>query len=480
MSTIYYGADVSQYQGTINWSSYASAKSFVIIKAGGCDAGYYQDSKFTTNQTGARGQSGLRIGYYYFGDRTADAVTAANSFIGILGSLNNGEILVLDIEGANYPQDGWAYDFVTTVHSYYGFYPFVYMSQFSPTSGSLNWPTTNPLSPFWMANYGLSATDFSETTGNADSTWGSLASPNYRILQYSSTGSVSGISGNVDLDSFYSPNSALTDWDALGYGGGSLPTHGMWTQNSAIYLTPTFTQPLQQTLVVPKNNYDKVIFSTTWSDSVTASSWPQTRTGPTTNIGQTAYPVGQYQYTVGGGGNGAWNDFSFIYSASDLGTYIGEIPPVVIQPIVSNTGALSFDVSVTTGSGSQTVDYTVQIALLLSYTPKALPMTSLTQKTAFANVVPSALPAYGVYRRIATDTLVSGTGAHTIAHNQSTIPNVIAFPQDSTGDCFINPSAWQDTGAVTTAFGLSMDSTNLYFNIDTNLTGAFYRVYSDN
>src|ERR1700688_75954 len=100
MSTIYHGADVSQFQGNITWSSYAGAKDFVIIKAGGCDAGYYTDSKFSTNQTGARAQSGLRIGYYYFGDRSANSTTAANAFIGILGTLNNGEIVFLDIEGA--------------------------------------------------------------------------------------------------------------------------------------------------------------------------------------------------------------------------------------------------------------------------------------------------------------------------------------------------------------------------------------------
>jgi GH25 family lysozyme M1 (1,4-beta-N-acetylmuramidase) len=480
MSTTYYGADVSTYQGTITWSTYAANKSFVIIKAGGCDAGYYQDSEFSANQTGARAQSGLRIGYYYFGDRNADATTAANAFIGILGSLNSGEILALDIEGANYPQDSWAYIFSEVLSGFYGFYPFVYMSWQSPTSSSLSWPLTNGVDPFWMAATGLTATDWTETTFNADSPWGGLPAPNYRIHQYSSGGSIPGISGAVDLDSFYSPNNTLADWNALGYQGAITPTHGIWVQNASFNVTPTFTQPLQQTISVPQNNYDKVIFSTTWSDTVTSNSWPVNRVGPTTITNQTCYPVGNYTFTLNGVDFTGWNDFSFIYGGADLGTYQGNIPPIVIQPIVSDTGVLSFDVSVTTGSGTQTVDYTVNVALLLSYSPSSMPVPTLGQTISQANLVPNIMPAYGAYRRIAIDSVVSGTGAHTIAHDQLSIPNVIAFPQDSTGDCFINATAWTNSGAVTTSFGLSMDANYLYFNIDTNLTGAFYRVYSDN
>ena len=188
-------------------------------------------------------------------------------------------------------------------------------------------------------------------------------------------------------------------------------------------------------------------------------------------------------YTLNGSGNGAWNDFSFIYytgNSGDLGSYFGDIPPVVIQPIVSNAGVLSFDVSVTIGSGSQTINYTVNVALLLSYQPKPLVLPTTTQKAAYANLAPTVYPPYGTYRRIATDSYISGVGLHNVLHNQAMIPNVITFPQDSTGDCFINASAWSSIGAVSSAFGIAMDSTNIYFNIDTNLTGAFYRIYKDN
>ena len=230
MATIYYGADVSTYQGTINWTSYAGAKNFVIVKAGGCDAGYYQDGRFTTNQTGARSQSGLRIGYYFFGNITQDAYTAANYFISIVGSLNTGERLFLDIEGANAPNDAWAFTFCNTLKSYYSFNPSCYMSQFI-TPSDLSWPTTIPITTLWMANWTLAATNFSSTGGVAD--WGAGHS-NYNTLQYADNGSVSGISGAVDLDSFYSPNNTLADWDALGFQGGSTPTHGIWTQNSPL------------------------------------------------------------------------------------------------------------------------------------------------------------------------------------------------------------------------------------------------------
>ena len=41
------GIDVSRWQGDINWESVkADGIEFAIIKAGGSDAGFYQDPKF--------------------------------------------------------------------------------------------------------------------------------------------------------------------------------------------------------------------------------------------------------------------------------------------------------------------------------------------------------------------------------------------------------------------------------------------------
>jgi len=478
MATIYHGTDVSHYQGTINWTSYASAKDFVIIKAGGCDAGYYQDSKFTSNQTGARAQ-GLRIGYYYFGDRTGNAITAANNFISIVGALNHGEILALDIEGANYPQDSWAYDFVTTVHSYFGFYPFVYMSQHSPTNSGTVWVTTNPIAPLWMANYGLSSTDFSQTTGNADITWGGLPAPNYQILQYSSTGSVSGITGNVDLDTFYSPNNSLTDWDALGYAGGG---PGVGTLNDLGTLTAdmTYATPLQQTIAVPKNSYDQVLYSNVWNTSISASSWPQTITAPAANIGQYAYTIGNFSGTYNGNPLTTADFGSLNLSSGGYGQFPGYIPPVFVQPAVSSSGVVTFIVTYTPG-GSATLKLTINYALIAYPDATTVKPTQVLQSTAYSNSIPfNSTGIYSAYRRIASD-VTAGTGTSTIAHGQSTIPNILFWVLDNSGDLDIQPSTWSSGGYYSGNFGVSMDSTNVYTYVDSaNNSEAYIRVYRDN
>lgn len=478
MATYYNGADVSVYQGTINWASYAAAKDFVIIKAGGADSGYYTDGNFYTNQSGARAQSGLRIGYYYFGEGSANAVTAANSFVSIVGTLNHGEILVLDIEnhaGGTAPNDSWAYNFLTTVYAAVGFYPFVYMSQFSPTSSSLSWNTTNPIAPFWMANYSLSSTDFSQTTGNADATWGGLPAPNYRILQYSSTGSVAGITGAVDLDTFYSPNNTLNDWDILGAGGTSYGTaQNLGTQTPDV----TYTQPATQTIKIPKYSYDRILFSTTFTDTFTTSSGSLTRTGPTTTINQYAYPIGNFTASVNGGAP-ATNDFGYITS-SNYGSYPGNLPTVVVQPIVSSTGVISFAVALNGLSGTNTISLTINIALMAWYDPTSYTGYTLGQKVAYSSSRKGTTPLpNATYRRIAADSYAN-TGASNVNHNQTTIPDIFIWGLDNTNTIQIEANHWGSAGHVS-FYGVAIDSTKVYFYVDPgNNQNIYYRIYGDN
>ena len=60
------GIDVSKWQGSINFKSVKSAGiDFVIIKAGGSDAGFYEDPMFKINYAGAKA-AGLKVGAYYY------------------------------------------------------------------------------------------------------------------------------------------------------------------------------------------------------------------------------------------------------------------------------------------------------------------------------------------------------------------------------------------------------------------------------
>ena len=58
-----YGIDVSHWQGTIDFKKVAKVCDFVIIKAGGSDAGFYTDKKFERNFEKAK-EAGLSVGAY--------------------------------------------------------------------------------------------------------------------------------------------------------------------------------------------------------------------------------------------------------------------------------------------------------------------------------------------------------------------------------------------------------------------------------
>lgn len=476
---VFYGADVSYAQGTVTWATYAANKSFVWIKAAGADAGLYTDSHFATNQSGARGQAGLRVGYYFFGDSTVDPTSAASYFASAVGSLNHGERLALDIEGAHAPGDNWAYTFSSYLKNYYGFNPSCYMSQFH-TSTDLDWPLTTTITHLWMANWSLASTDFSETGGVAE--WGAGHS-NYDTLQYADNGTIPGISGLVDLDSFNASNSGtMTDWDALGYGGASAP--GSLTAATVTNPTMTYTQPIQQS-VNTKYTYDQVLFSDIFTASVSASSWPQTINGPATGLNQFAYAIGNYDSVVNGSDIGT-NDFGFI-TAGDYGQYPGDLPSVVVQPIVDSLGNLTFAVTYNppnpSASTSATINLTINIALLAYPNATNLTGTSVKQIVGYANAIANVGPGpYSAYRRIAPglDSSV-GTGLTTIGHGLGNIPNLLYWVQDNSGTIEMQPAAWSDGGFVSNHFGLSMDSTNIYIYVDSaNNTKGWYRIYLDN
>lgn len=60
------GIDVSHWQGNIDWSKVKAAGiQFAIIKAGGSDDGFYTDSKWEANYKGAKA-NGITVGAYYF------------------------------------------------------------------------------------------------------------------------------------------------------------------------------------------------------------------------------------------------------------------------------------------------------------------------------------------------------------------------------------------------------------------------------
>jgi lysozyme len=207
------GIDVSRFQGSITWPSVAGAGirfAFVqasrgsgsdcTVKPGQCGP----DPYFAANRLAAE-QAGIRVGAYHrafangatTADARADALIEANIFIAAVGSLQQGELIpVLDAES---PFTGmtstslrtWIRVFVKRVNKKLGRKPMIYTnaSSWSATGNTLEFARAKY--PLWVAEWGVS-----HPTVPA----GNWAGRGYWVWQYTSSGSVPGISGRVDMD----------------------------------------------------------------------------------------------------------------------------------------------------------------------------------------------------------------------------------------------------------------------------------------
>ena len=188
-----YGIDVSHWQGDIDWDKVAqSGVKFVIIKAGGSDAGFYTDTKFEENYDGAK-NSGLAVGaYYYVGPgfvSTEDGIADAERFENIIAGKEFNMPVILDLEETS-PEDAEGATDASIAFCDYlrdrGYYVMIYASDISGFKEKLN---IDRLSGYdkWVARYGKKP-EYVE---------------DYGIWQNDNNGSVYGISERVDIDIAY-------------------------------------------------------------------------------------------------------------------------------------------------------------------------------------------------------------------------------------------------------------------------------------
>ena len=184
------GIDVSHWNGCIDFDKVkASGVEFVIIKAGGSDKGFYTDSKFKENYEKAKA-AGLYVGAYYFAGKKFRGVEAgmadAQRFIDILKGLKFEYPVFIDIEAQEnrYKEEitDAAVAFCNMLESA-GYFVGIYASDISGYKDKLNHDRIRSYA-HWAARYGKEPEVCKE----------------YGIWQYSSKGSVSGISGSVDMD----------------------------------------------------------------------------------------------------------------------------------------------------------------------------------------------------------------------------------------------------------------------------------------
>ena len=187
------GIDVSHWQGVIDWLSVKeSGIEFAILKAGGSDDGFYTDSTFEQNYKEAKAV-GLPVGAYYFVGSLctsrADGIADAKRFLEIIKGKSFEYPVYIDLESTNPAAKAGATEacigFCETMEAE-GYYCGIYASDVSGFAERLD---ITKLQKFdkWVARYG-SKPQYVKT---------------YGMWQYSRTGTVSGISGYVDMDESY-------------------------------------------------------------------------------------------------------------------------------------------------------------------------------------------------------------------------------------------------------------------------------------
>ena len=201
------GIDVSNWQGTIDWTKVrAAGKQFAIIKA--TEGTTFIDPYYAANHANARA-AGVWTTAYHFAQPTAvtgtanpdlnDAVAEANHFVAV-AKLQSGDLipaLDLEVTGGLGPTAlvAWVNAWLVQVTARLGVRPMIYVSPsfWSNRMANTAWFALNGYRILWIAHWGV--TSPTVPAGN----WGGHG---WTFWQYSNCGTVPGISGCVDLDRY--------------------------------------------------------------------------------------------------------------------------------------------------------------------------------------------------------------------------------------------------------------------------------------
>jgi GH25 family lysozyme M1 (1,4-beta-N-acetylmuramidase) len=197
------GIDVSHWQGAINWTSVRGAGiQFAWIKA--TEGTSYKDDRFNTNYTNAYYAGVIRGAYHFARPNLSSGAVQANYFASNGGAWSRDNLTlpgVLDIEHNPYgamcyglsttQMRAWITDFYNTYKSRTTRDVVIYTTAGWWNTCTGNWTGMYSKSPLWVAHW----------TSNPSPTIPS-GFPTWTVWQYTSTGSVSGVSGNVDRNKF--------------------------------------------------------------------------------------------------------------------------------------------------------------------------------------------------------------------------------------------------------------------------------------
>jgi LysM repeat protein len=184
------GHDISRWQGSINISALGS---FVIVKAGGSDIGYYYTDPMYSRNAKAVRAAGKQLGHYYY-NGYANPTAAANSFVNSLVGYQAGDPLVYDAEESRFVSPAKVMAWVQQVRARLGATANVYVYMSSSVTRAYNWSSVAASGvKLWVANYGSNNGAYHGSPSVAY--W-----DKWLIHQYTSVGRVSGYNGSLDTN----------------------------------------------------------------------------------------------------------------------------------------------------------------------------------------------------------------------------------------------------------------------------------------
>jgi lysozyme len=201
------GIDVSHWQGAIDWYAVANdGITFAILKT--TEGRKHVDDKFKANRRDAQ-LAGLTVGMYHVASpskSTDDARTEADHFLKVAKPAVGHLIPALDIEISNVPEgmapsvlETWVRAWLNRVTNRLGVRPMIYGSQhmFDTLLGDSTWFADHGF-PLWFA--------WPRTPLPPDMPANDWQGQGWTFWQWTWTGSIAGIEGDVDRDRSASPD----------------------------------------------------------------------------------------------------------------------------------------------------------------------------------------------------------------------------------------------------------------------------------
>lgn len=189
---IYDGIDVSNYQGDIDFAQVRSSGiEAVYIKAG--EGGNMTDPFFLQNYERASAAD-MIVGFYYYvtAFTTAEAAEQAQHFYELIRDKNFSARPAMDYESFSNPDiaaiNAIGLTFLRELERLSGVRPMIYSDA---SDAQTIWSNDFSIYPLWIADY------YSTNGPAGNDIWEHQSG-----FQYSDTGSVLGISGDVDMDYF--------------------------------------------------------------------------------------------------------------------------------------------------------------------------------------------------------------------------------------------------------------------------------------